>query len=192
MTEPLPLIQLGAAARVGFLSDTHCHQPGAADLPQVVLNAFRGVDLVVHLGDMGDAAVLDRLGAVASVVATRGRDDPTEDQRIAPIARVIEAGGLVIGALFDLASAGLATVDQDRLNFANGPQGKLISKIFARSVEVVAFGATHLALVAHRQGVLFVNPGSPTLRAPQDAGAIGTVAILELRAGVATVEIVRL
>src|SRR5262245_5520013 len=87
--------------RIGFLADTHCHKPHMNDLPAPVLEAFRDVDLIVHLGDMGDGWVLDRLGTVAPVLATRGADDPASDERI-HLKRVIEAGGLKIGMLFDL------------------------------------------------------------------------------------------
>jgi putative phosphoesterase len=190
MTPAIPLTRLGDRANIGLLADTHCHAPGASDLPQAVLDAFRGVDVVVHLGDMGDATVLDRLATVADVVATRGRDDPPEDPRIAASVRVIEAGGLVVGALFDLATAGLASVDGDRLDFGDGFSPELLQRVFGRHVDVVAFGATHRDVVAFHRGVLLVNPGSPTLPARRRAGMSGTAAVLELGGGVALVEIV--
>jgi uncharacterized protein len=188
MTEGMPLIRLGSAARIGLVADTHCHRPGASDLPGSVLDAFRGVDLVIHLGDMGDVAALDRLEGVARVVATRGRDDPPEDHRIAPTARVVEAGGLVLGALFDLTTAGLASLEGDHLSFPGELADGLV-KVFGRRVDIVAFGATHRDLIGHHRGVLFVNPGSATL--PARPGAGGTAALLELRDSVAVAEIVR-
>jgi putative phosphoesterase len=191
MADAPPVTRLGATARIGFLADTHCHEPGAQDLPPAVLDAFRGVDLVVHLGDMGEASTLERLATVAPVIATRGQDDPPADPRIAPGSRVIEGGGVAIGALFDLARAGLGTVDEGRLSAPGGASpGVALARVFARSVDVVAFGGTHRPLVAHHAGVLFVNPGSPNL--PDGAGVPGTVAVLALGGGVATVEIVRI
>ena len=184
------MTRLGDPARIGLLADTHCHEPGASDLPDSVVQAFQGVDLVVHLGDMGHAAILARLAAVADVVATRGRDDPPEDHRIAPSTRVIEAGGLVVGAVFDLAAVDLASVDGDRLDFRDGFSSELLCEAFGRRVDVVAFGATHRDVVALYRGVLLVNPGSPTLPARPRAGTSGTAAVLDLRGGVATVEIV--
>jgi len=190
MTNPLPLTRLGARAKIGLLADTHCHGPGASDLPSAVLDVFRGVDLVVHLGDMGAAATLDRLATVADVVATRGRDDPPEDPRIAPAVRVIEVGGLVVGATFDLATTGLASATGDRLDFDEGFSPELLERVFGRRVDVVAFGATHREMVAFHQCVLLVNPGSPTLPARPRSGVIGTAALLELERGVAQAEIV--
>jgi uncharacterized protein len=185
----VPVTRLGPAARIGLLADTHCHRPEASDLPGSVLEAFRGIDLVIHLGDMGEAAVLDRLEGVAGVVATRGRDDPSGDPRIVSGARVIEAGDLVVGALFDLPSTGIAVLEEDRLAFAGGPLEDLMSRVFGRRVDVVAFGATHRDMVAQYRGVLFVNPGSATLPARPGPGGTGTAALLDLRAGIATVEI---
>ncbi|PYN41413.1 MAG: hypothetical protein DME00_31850 [Candidatus Rokuibacteriota bacterium] len=192
MTPAIPLTRLGDPAKIGLLADTHCHGPGANDLPEAVLDAFRGVDLVVHLGDTGGAAVLDRLATMAEVVATRGRDDPPEDPRMAASVRVIEAGGLVVGALFDLTTAGLASGDGDRLDFGDGFSPEVLQRVFGRRVDVVAFGATHRDVVAFHRGVLLVNPGSPTLPARPRAGATGTAAVLELGGGVALVEIVTL
>jgi uncharacterized protein len=177
------------SARIGLLADSHCHGPDASDLPAAVLEGFRGVDLIVHLGDMGGRAVLDRLQTVAPVLATRGMDDPPDDPRIAPSTRVIEGGGLVIGAVFDLGRAGIAAMDEGRPNFAETSLEAVLRAAFGRPVDVVAFGGTHQDLVAHRAGVLFVNPGSPTL--PARADGRRTVAVLDVRDRVATVEIMR-
>ena len=114
-THDVPVTTI-AGQRIGLLADTHCHRPDHGDLPTAVLDALRGVDLIIHLGDMGEAWVLDRLQEVAPVLATRGGDDPREDPRLAPGARVIEAGGLVAGALFDLAAAGIAQPKDGQLD----------------------------------------------------------------------------
>jgi predicted phosphodiesterase len=118
--------------RIGLIADAHCHAPDAQDLPGAVLDAFRGVELILALGDMGEASVLDRLEAVAAVQGTRGLDDPERDPRLE---------------------------------------------------EVVAYGGTHRAEVSEHGGCLFVNPGSPTLAEQR------TIAVLEIRAGRASAEI---
>lgn len=181
----VPLTRLGDRVKIGLLADTHCHRPGAGDLPDAVLGAFRGVGLVVHLGDMGEASVLERLTTVADVVATRGRDDPPDDPRIAPFARVIHSGQLVIGALFDLATAGLAAIEGDRIVFDEAFSPDHMQRVFGQRVDVVLFGATHRELVAFHRGILLINPGSATLPARPKAGAIGTAAVLELDRDVA-------
>jgi predicted phosphodiesterase len=46
-------------------------------------------------------------------------------------------------------------------------------------VDIVVFGYTHEAMAETHQGVLFVNPGSPSL-VKQELIRLGTVAILEV------------
>src|SRR5262245_28535504 len=61
-----------APRRVGFLADTHSNKADGSDLPDPVLEAFAGVDLVVHLGDIGRKGILDRLLEVAPVLVPVG------------------------------------------------------------------------------------------------------------------------
>jgi putative phosphoesterase len=181
MSDETP-VHASDARRIALLADTHCHAPAAADLPDAVLAALAGADLIVHLGDMGDGAVRDRLATVAPVLATGGGDDPPG----LPARLVIEAGGLAIGALFDLGRAGLATVEGG-LVFDRGPFVPLLRAQFGRSVDVLAFAGTHDAVVAYHGGVLLVNPGSPNLPARPGSSGLGTVALLDVAAGTATV-----
>src|SRR6266498_3928275 len=56
-------------ALVGVISDTHgLVRPEAR-------RALRGVDLIIHAGDVGGRAVLDVLGGIARVIAVRGNND---------------------------------------------------------------------------------------------------------------------
>ena len=62
------------------------------------------------------------------------------------------------------------------------PAGKSIpmelQDIFGKPVDIVVFGYTHEALVETHQGVLFINPGSPTM--VKQTRKLGTVAVLEI------------
>src|SRR6058998_3596856 len=63
-------VMTGPRARaVGVISDTH-----GLLRPEAVM-ALRGVDAIVHAGDIGTSDVLDRLGAIAPVTAVRGNND---------------------------------------------------------------------------------------------------------------------
>jgi putative phosphoesterase len=56
--------------QVGVVSDTHGHfDPALARL-------LRGVDLILHAGDIGGESVLDALRALAPLVAVSGNGDP--------------------------------------------------------------------------------------------------------------------
>jgi putative phosphoesterase len=58
-------------ARIGLISDTHMPQRCAA-LPDAVFDALKGVDLILHAGDVGELWVLDHLSTIAPVVAVHG------------------------------------------------------------------------------------------------------------------------
>src|SRR2546428_11516176 len=59
------------AARLGLISDTHLPERCPA-LPPSLARVFAGVDLILHAGDLGALSVLDRLSAIAPVVAVHG------------------------------------------------------------------------------------------------------------------------
>ena len=62
--------------RIGLISDTHI--PDHADeLPEQLKDAFRGVELILHAGDIYTIPVLDELEIIAPVLAAEGDDDPT-------------------------------------------------------------------------------------------------------------------
>src|SRR6266403_1972774 len=55
--------------RVGLISDTH------GLLRPEAMAFLRGSDFIVHAGDIGNAAVLEALAAIAPVTAVRGNND---------------------------------------------------------------------------------------------------------------------
>ena len=170
------------ARRIGFLADTHWRKPDGSDLSQQLIDALSGADLIVHLGDVGQAAPLARLGAIAPVMAPKKGET-----------RVIEANGVRIGFTFDIAKAGIgAAVDEKGLKLPE-PIGEALTSKLGHRVKVFAFAGTHIALSEERGGVLFFNPGSPTLPSDrQSESDLGSVAILDLGDGKAKVELVRL
>lgn len=68
----------------------------------------------------------------------------------------------------------------------------MLEEKFGGPVDVVAYANTHVDRVSSLQGVLLVNPGSPNLPAGQRKGGPGTVAVLDVADGLATVEIIDL
>lgn len=179
--------------RVGFLADTHSAKADGSDLPEAVLEAFAGVDLVVHLGDIGRKGILDRLLAVAPVLVPVGGNKgyvPWAEGGTAaagdPV-RVISSGGTGVGLTFNLAQPDKKIVVGDDLTFPDEPLDGLLHRRFRADVAAVAFGGTHRAMEQEHEGVLFFNPGSPNL--PVE-GSPAAVAVLDLGAGTPRVEIV--
>ncbi len=190
------------ARRIGFLSDTHCQAADGGDLPRQVLDAFADVDLIVHCGHYGNPGLLSRLSTVAPVFGVMtvldermSADALARDhaERVAGYSRVIEAGGVRIGVIFDLSGKGFdITPDDPPIALGGRKLEDVLREKFGMPVDVVAHANTHIDKVAWLEGVLLVNPGSPNLPAGWRKGGLGTVAILDVHDGLATVEIVDL
>src|SRR6266705_1832742 len=160
---------MGEIRRIGFLADTHSRKADGSDLPKQALEAFAGVDLIVHLGDIGQKAILGRLGSIAPVLIPAGDNKgyiPVGGDDAGPV-KVIEARGLCVGLTFNL-----TLPRKDIVLEADG------SLKFPGMVDAVAYGGTHRQTRLEYQGVLFFNPGSPTLPADrQGDDDLGGVAV---------------
>jgi putative phosphoesterase len=171
------------ARRIGFLADTHSAKPDGSDLPAAVLDAFAGVDLVVHLGDIGRKGILDRLLGVAPVLVPVGGNKgyvPWQEGGADEAATAVRALGSAAGAVglaFNLAQPDKKIVVGDDLTFPDEPLATLLQRRFKQPVTSVAFGGTHRQMSQSHEGVLFFNPGSPNL--PMPDGPAG-VAVLDL------------
>jgi uncharacterized protein len=176
--------------RIGLISDTHIPE-ACTRLPPRVFEVFRGVDLLMHAGDVYINSVLDELAKIAPVIAALGNGDEgldghqfklAPDERVSP-AHLLEVGNVRIG----LAHA-LPTPDEtsERV-FMNAMQAH-----FGGPVDVLVLGHTHLDGVMRFGQTLVVNPGSATL--PRNlVGVPGTVGLLEIGAsGNISVEIIKL
>ena len=170
--------------RIGLISDTHSAGSGR-DLPRAVFDALAGCELVLHCGDLECIGVLDYLEELAPVLAVRGYEDPVESgERLANVSRIVEVEGVRIGMVHDIQwpPPSIATTpDGTGLVWPATGMGALLQKKFGGEVDVVVFGDTHEEMVEWKQGVLFVNPGSPTYPGRRHRpGSLGTVAILEI------------
>jgi len=119
---------------IGVISDTH-----GLLRPEAVA-ALRGVEHILHAGDVGDSAILDALREIAPVTAIRGNVDVSGACAELPATEVVELGG----RLFYL----VHSVHDLDINPA------------AAAVAMVVSGHSHKASVQVRDGVVFFNPGS--------------------------------
>jgi uncharacterized protein len=163
--------------RIGLISDTHI--PEACDvLPPKVFEVFRGVDLVMHAGDVYVNRVLDELSTIAPVIAAIGNGDEGLDGhrfRLAPDERVRTAHLLEIeGMRVGLAHA-IPTPDET----SEAVFLRVMREYFGGPVDVLVMGHSHLEGVNRFGSTLVVNPGSATL--PHNLVDVpGNVAILEI------------
>ncbi len=145
--------------RFGLTADTH---DDLVDWPTIFAGlkaAWGEVDGVLHCGDISSMAALAGLAGVAPTYATRNDGDPPPaPPLLCDGPRVLTLGALRVGLTFNLAeearsAAGAAT-------FFGGP------------VAACIYGGTHEASVAEVDGVLFVNPGSPSLAKRRTAAVL--------------------
>ena len=121
--------------RVGVLSDTH------GLLRPETMVFLRGSDFIVHAGDIGTADVLEQLGTLAPVTAVRGNNDKGSWADLCSETEVLQVEDVFIYVLHNLAELDLDPV--------------------AAGFQVVVSGHSHQPSIEKRDGVLYVNPGSP-------------------------------
>jgi uncharacterized protein len=120
--------------RIGVISDTHgLLRPEAVEL-------LRGVDHIVHAGDIGRPEVLQALRAIAPVTAVRGNVDRGPWCEDIPETQTVKLGAIRVHVLHNLAD-----LDIDPA---------------AEGVGLVVSGHSHQPRVEVRAGVTYLNPGS--------------------------------
>ena len=120
--------------KIGVVSDTH-----GLFRPEIK-RALKGVERILHLGDVGDISVLKELGKIAPVTAVRGNVDREGPSSELPETEVVLIADRYVYMLHDL-----------KLLHLDPAAGKFAA---------VLFGHTHLPNYDVRKGVLYFNPGS--------------------------------
>ena len=120
--------------RIGVVSDTH------GLLRPEVVPALKGVERILHLGDVGRPSVLQALEQIAPVTAIRGNVDREGPCSELPETEVVLIADRYVYMLHDLKTLHL---DPAAGRFA-----------------AVLFGHTHVPNFYRRKGVLYFNPGS--------------------------------
>jgi predicted phosphodiesterase len=162
--------------KLAVLADCHIHLGGGPEFPGVLLDLLRteSPDLIVTLGDMGEAAGLDQLALIAPVVGVRGQDDSDDPRTDNALLRLC-AGRYDLGCVFDATAVGLALSNQP---FDPAPDARAVSKrLFGVHVDVLLHAATHRAEEAKFGNGSALNPGSAVL--PGD-GAEATFLLLNV------------
>jgi uncharacterized protein len=131
------------------IADTHIPRR-ARTLPEGLTPYLKRADLVLHAGDLMDPALLDELGAYAPVEAVRGNLDTHEAGL--PETLELEFGGVRVAMIHD-----------------SGPRRGRRARVRRRfpDARVVVFGHSHIPLLEDEDGLMLLNPGSPTDRRRQ-------------------------
>lgn len=172
------------ATKIGVISDTHSAGSGR-DLPMKILEALKGVDMILHCGDLECLGVLDYLEEVAPLLAVRGYEDPVEEgERLALTTRVVKVEGVSIGMIHDIQWPGpkiQTSPDGADLILPEANGREIMARKFKEPVDIVLYGDTHEEIVTYWDGIMIMNPGSPTYPGKRHKrGVLGTLGILEI------------
>ena len=178
--------------RIGLIADNHSRADDGSDLPDGVLRAFEGADVILHLGDAGSWGTFDRLATVAPVMAVLGGHNGAEpDTRVRGLSRTETIDGLRVGMVHDLVARGVTSESAPKMKFKGAPRESLRA-LFGGDIDLLAYAGTHVPRIAWADGMLLVNPGSPTMPLDRPKGSLGRVALIEIEDGIATARVVDL
>lgn len=162
--------------KIGVIADTHIPK-NAERVPAEVLKIFRGVDLILHAGDLTDLTVLDELRQITPrVEAVLGNMDPAGNRAQLPVKKIVNANGVRI-VLMHGSGAPL------------GLKKRIWQEVKEEKPQVVIFGHSHQPEKDIINDILFLNPGSPT---DKFFTSVNAVAILKIEGGKVDAEIVTL
>ena len=119
---------------IGVISDTH------GLLRPEAMEALRGVEHILHAGDVGDPTILDSLRELAPVTAISGNVDVEGPCSRLPATEVVTLHGHTFYMLHDRHALDLDPA--------------------AAGFSAVISGHSHRPLIEWRHGVLYMNPGS--------------------------------
>jgi len=135
--------------RIGVISDTHIPDK-AKEIPAEVLEEFKKVDMVIHVGDLVDLSVLDELKSVCkNVSAVWGNMDPEEIKQILPQKEILKVEKFRIGVMHGFGAPN-KLMDVMETAFA------------CDNVNIIIFGHSHYSVNEKRKGIIYFNPGSVT------------------------------
>jgi uncharacterized protein len=119
---------------IGVISDTH------GLLRPEALGALDGAALILHAGDIGTPDILVALARIAPVFAVRGNNDRGTWAGAVPETRRIDYRAFSFYLLHDVHALDLDPRDT--------------------GYHAVVTGHSHKPAIAHKDGVLYLNPGS--------------------------------
>lgn len=174
------------ATRIGLISDTHIPEARDSLWPQIA-DAFSGVDMIFHAGDIHDLWVLDELEKSAPIYAARGNGEDgsggrpvqPQDDRV-KYAWTLHIEGLTIGLTH------YVPVPERPPNFT---LERWIERFFPdEKPDVIVSGDTHQERIMTINDVYCVNPGSALYPHNYDT-QFGTIGYLDLDNGKADASI---
>jgi putative phosphoesterase len=149
--------------RVGVISDTHIPKK-SKNLPDALIDGLKGVDLIIHAGDINKDYVIYELEELAPVLAVAGNTDDEGMWMTVGRKKIVPVGECKIGIIHGDGANG-TTLERARKAFEND------------DVDCIVFGHSHMPFNEHINGILFFNPGSPTDKRRQEYYSYGIIEV---------------
>jgi putative phosphoesterase len=140
--------------KIGIISDTHYGNQKKIIIPEWIKSAFSNVDMIVHAGDLEATNVLHAFSEIAPFYAVRGNCDRYGFDTPDTISVEISVGLLTVAHRAEHARAALR------------PRSK-----------IMVYGHTHIPLINQENGLLVMNPGSPSLPRGGLPASVGLIII---------------
>lgn len=133
---------------LGIISDTHMPSM-ARQLPDGLLRDMEKVDYILHAGDWNSMNVYERLSQLAPVDGVAGNTDGMEIVERFGYQKVLEFQSRKFGIVHGHGMRG--STENNALGAFKGEE-----------VDCIIFGHSHIPLIRNVNGILLLNPGSPT------------------------------
>lgn len=134
--------------KIVVLSDTHIPKKAKA-LPEALSPDLESADLILHAGDWQDPEVFSMLSAFSKVDGVHGNVDGPEVKNLFPEKKIIQAGKFRIGLVHGHGK-GKTT------------ERRAIEAFKGEDVDCIIYGHSHIPVQKFSDGILLINPGSPT------------------------------
>jgi putative phosphoesterase len=150
------------------IADTHMPRRARA-LPEGLIPHLQRADLILHAGDLIAPTLLEELAAYAPTRAVQGNLDPPEAGL--PETLEFQFGGVRVAVIHDSGSR-------------KGRRNRMRRRF--PDARVVVFGHSHVPWLEDEDGLMLLNPGSPTdrRRQPDHTFALLRVEDGEVAAGI--------
>jgi putative phosphoesterase len=163
--------------RIGVIADTHI--PELQDrLPDRVREVFKGLDIILHVGDVCRLETLRELQNQFTItMAVYGEDDNAEVKQYLEEKKIVEFGNRRIGMIhgYREQEKGLLAVLRRLLGISQVSYHDYLLSQFD-GVDCIVFGHTHVPYVKVYSGVLLFNPGAAVLT-PGNRPSVGTLEV---------------
>ena len=123
--------------RIGVIADTH------GRLHERVLDAFRGVEHILHAGDIGGVGIIEALREIAPITFVRGNNDGSTGEEIVRT---------TIG--------GLRVLLTHILPRPRRPDRRVLESMLREPADIVVFGHSHLPHDERIAETWYFNPAS--------------------------------